>query len=99
MRELLGVAAPDDPFLPHARESLLEVYLDLRVGKRTAGVVDQHRRILLDMGLPFCVLGDSRCEVHFGHSHSDLREQFAAHVVFFSLRVCFLVVWHVVLLV
>ena len=26
-------------------------------------------------------------------------QQFAAHVVFFSLRVCFLVVWHVVLLV
>ena len=92
--ELFGIVAVENPLLSHARQSLLQIYLIVRVAVWTAGVVDIHRSVWLGMrNAPF-VLHHSRSEVHLGHSDFDLREEFSLHIRLFSLGVSFVIVWH-----
>ena len=94
LRELLGVVALQNPGFAQAGQTFLEVHLDVRVGKRTAGVVNQHRGVLLHVGNAVLVLGDGGRKVHLRHSYPEEGEYLARHIVFFALGVSLVVVGH-----
>ena len=94
LRELLGVVALQNPGFAQAGQTFLEVHLDVRVGKRTAGVVNQHRGVLLHVGNTVLVLGDGGRKVHLRHSYPEEGEYLARHIVFFALGVSLVVVGH-----
>ena len=93
----LRVVTLNNPLLPHAWETFLQVNLNVWVRERTAGVVDVNRSILFPVRNTVLVFCDSRCEVYLCHADFYVREDFSAHVRFLSLCVCLIVVYcHVI---
>ena len=69
-RQLFHVAAGSNPALAHARQSFLQVNLDVRVAERAAGVVHVHR-VVGSHYLLSVDYGHRGGEVHFLHAYLD----------------------------
>ena len=83
-----------NPLLAHGWKAFLQVYLIVGVGIWTAGVVDVNRSIRLHVWYAMLIACNGWRKVYFYHTHANIWIQFALHVSFLALGVCFMIVNH-----
>ena len=91
---LTSLGAVVNPLLTHSGQTFLQIHLIIRIGVRSAGVIDVNGSIGLHVRHAVLIACNGWCKVYFYHTHAHVGVNFALHVCFLALGICFVIVNH-----